>query len=112
VIQSPSGGIYEFEIEATKLKKSSGRGAPKSGAPFLTIEVSSSALKIISRTKDASFVISPSVPLLQCARSLRSIRFEVDRELMMNILAKPGMVPFSSLNLRLPLTELVFTLMV
>ena len=81
------GGIYEFEIEATKLKKVLKAAVlPKSGAPFLTIEVSSSALKIISRTKDASFVISPSVPLLQCAEiGSAPIRFEVDRELMMNI---------------------------
>jgi hypothetical protein len=42
-------------------------------------------LKIISRTKDASFDISPSVPLSQCAEiGSAPITFEVDRELMMN----------------------------
>jgi hypothetical protein len=42
-------GIYGFEIEATKLKKVLCDAAlPKREAPFVIIEVSSSALKIIS----------------------------------------------------------------
>jgi hypothetical protein len=79
-------GIYEFKIGANKLKKGLKAAVlPKSAAPFLLIEVSSSALKIISRTKDASFDISPSVPLSQCAEiGSAPITFEVDRELMMN----------------------------
>ncbi len=80
-------GIYEFEIEATKLKKILCDAAlPRREAPSVIIEVSSSALKIISQTKDASFVISPSVPLWQGATiGSAPIRFEVERELMMNI---------------------------
>ena len=79
-------GIYKFEIEANKLKKVLKAAVlPKSRAPFLIIAVSRSALKIIARTKDASFDISPSVPLLQCAEiGSAPITFEVDRELMMN----------------------------
>jgi hypothetical protein len=79
-------GIYEFQIEANKLKKGLKAAVlPKSSAPFVTIEVSSSALKIISQTKDASFDISPSVPLLHCAKiGSAPITFEVNRELMMN----------------------------
>ncbi len=79
-------GLYEFEIEANKLKKVLKAAVlPKSRAPFLFIEVSRSALKIISQTKDASFDISPSVPLLQCAEiGSVPITFEVARELMMN----------------------------
>jgi hypothetical protein len=79
-------GIYEFELEASRLKKVLKAAVlPKSRAPFLIIEVSSSALKIISQTKDASFDISPSVPLLQCTEiGSAPITFEVDRELMMN----------------------------
>jgi hypothetical protein len=76
--------IYEFEIEAAELKKILRATAlPKWGAPFLIIEVSSSALKIISQAQDASFDISPSVPLPQCAKiGSDPIRFEVDRKLM------------------------------
>ena len=79
-------GIYQFEIEAIQLNKVlKATVLPTWGAPFLVIEVSSSALKIISQTKDTSFDISASVPLLQCAKiGSAPIRFEVDRELMMN----------------------------
>src|ERR1700730_382823 len=80
-------GIYEFEIEATKLKKVVCDAAlPRREAPFVIIEVSGSALKMISQTKDASFVISPFVPLSQGVTiGSAPIRFEVERELMMNI---------------------------
>jgi hypothetical protein len=78
--------IYKFEIEATQLNQVLRAAVlPRRVAPFLTIEVSSSSLKIISRTKDASFDISPSVPLLQCAAiGSAPIAFEVDRNGIMN----------------------------
>lgn len=80
-------GIYEFEIEASKLKKVLyDAELPRREAPSLIIEISSTALKIISKTKDASFVISPSVPLSEGVTvGSAPIRFEVERELMMNI---------------------------
>jgi len=79
-------GIYQFEIEAIQLNKVlKAIVLPTWRAPFLVIEVSSSALKIISQTKDASFDISASVPLPQCPKiGSAPIRLEVDRELMMN----------------------------
>lgn len=78
-------GIYEFEIDAGELKQ--GLQAvvlPKRRAPFLTIEVSTSILTCRAQTNDASFVIAASVPLLQPAEIGFPIRFEVDRNVMMN----------------------------
>ena len=79
-------GIYQFEIEAIQLNKVlKATALPTWGARFLVIEVSNSALKIISQTKDTSFDISASAPLLQCAKiGSAPVTFEVDRELMMN----------------------------
>ena len=58
-------GIYEFEIEAIPLDKALWDAELLTRqSPFLTIELSTSELKIISETKDASFVISSSAPLL------------------------------------------------
>jgi hypothetical protein len=58
---------------------------PRRGTPFLAIEVSTSALKCIAQTKDASFVISASTPLLSHAEiGSAPIAFEVDRNVIMN----------------------------
>lgn len=79
-------GIYEFEIEATQLNQVLRAAVlPRRGAPFLTIEVSTSALKCIAQTKDASFVFSTSTPLLShAAIGSAPIAFEVDRNVIMN----------------------------
>jgi len=79
-------GIYKFEIDATNFDQALRDAVlPKRGAPFLTVEVSTSALKIIAQTKDASFVISTSTPLLPHAEiGSAPIAFEVDRDVIMN----------------------------
>ena len=79
-------GIYKFEIEATQLNQVLRAAVlPRRGTPFLTIEVSTSALKCIAQTKDASFVISKSTPLLPHAEiGSAPIAFEVDRSVIMN----------------------------
>jgi hypothetical protein len=79
-------GIYKFEIEANKLNQVL-RAAVllRRGTPFLTIEVSTSALKCIAQTKDASFVISASTPLLSHAEiGSAPLAFEVDRNVIMD----------------------------
>jgi hypothetical protein len=79
-------GIYKFEIEATQLNQVlSSAVLPRRGTPFLTIEVSIAALKCTAQTKDASFVISASTPLLPHAEiGSAPIAFEVDRNVIMN----------------------------
>jgi hypothetical protein len=79
-------GIYKFEIEAHKLNQVLRSAAlPRRGTPFLTIEVSTSALKCIAQTYGASFVISTSTPLLPHAEiGFAPIAFEVDRDVIMN----------------------------
>ncbi len=79
-------GIYKFEIAATQLNQVLKAAVlPGRGAPFVTIEVSTSALKIIAQTKDASFVVSTSAPLLPHADiGSTPIAFEVDRNVIMN----------------------------
>jgi hypothetical protein len=79
-------GIYKFEIAATQLNQVLKAAVlPGRGAPFVTIEVSSSTLKIIAQTKDASFVVSTSAPLLPHAEiGSTPIAFEVDRNVIMN----------------------------
>jgi|GEM_PF-4971388 len=79
-------GIYKFEIDATELNQVLRAAVvPRRGTPFLTIEVSTSALKCIAQTKDASFVISKSTPLLPRAEiGSAPIAFEVDRNVIMN----------------------------
>ena len=79
-------GIYKFEIEANKLNQVLRAAVlPRRGTPFLTIEVSTSALKCIAQTKDASFVISTSTPLLSHAEiGSAPLAFEVDRNVIMD----------------------------
>ena len=77
-------GIYEFEIEATPLDQALRAAVlPRRQSPFLTIELSTSELKIISETKDASFIISSSSPLrLHTEIGSAPIRFKVNRHIM------------------------------
>ena len=77
-------GIYKFDIEANKLNQVLRAAAlPRRGTPFLTIEVSTSALKCIAQTQDASFVISTSTPLLSHAEiGSAPLAFEVDRNVI------------------------------
>jgi len=52
-------GFYEFEIEATSLDQALWAAElPTRQSPFLIIELSTSELKVVSETKDVSFVIS------------------------------------------------------
>jgi hypothetical protein len=89
--------IYEFAIEADKLKQALRDAVlPRRAAPFVSIEVSTSALKIISQTKDGSFVISTSAPLLQHAEiGSAPISFEVDRNIMNTIPCFTGPLAFT-----------------
>lgn len=90
-------GIYEFEIEATSLDQALWAAElPTRQSPFLIIELSTSELKIISETKDVSFVISSSAPLLQQAEIGNApIRFKVKRHIMRNIRWMPGPLAFT-----------------
>ncbi|MGC2224641.1 MAG: hypothetical protein WA624_20940 [Methylocella sp.] len=90
-------GIYEFEIEATSLDQALWAAElPTRQSPFLTLELSTSELKIISETKDASFVISSSAPLLQRAEIGNApIRFKVKRHIMRAIRWMPGPLAFT-----------------
>jgi hypothetical protein len=90
-------GIYEFEIEATPLDQALWAAEfPSRQSPFLTIELSTSELKIISETKDASFVISSSAPLRQQAEIGNApIRFKVKRHVMRTIRWMPGALAFT-----------------
>jgi hypothetical protein len=77
---------YKFEIEANKLNQVIGTAVlPRRGTPFLTVEVSISELKCIAQTKDASFIIPASTPLLSHAEiGSAPLAFEVDRNVTMN----------------------------
>jgi len=90
-------GFYEFEIEATPLDKALWAAELLTRqSPFLTIELCNSELKIISETKDASFVISSSAPLLQLAEIGNApIRFKVKRHIMRTIRWMPGPLAFT-----------------
>lgn len=98
----PGLGIYQFEIEAAQLKKVLEAAVlPKWRAPFLHFEVSTSALKIIAQTEDASFSISTSAPLLQRAEiGAAPISFEVDRDVMMRIFGLVDMFGLDPPNVR------------
>jgi hypothetical protein len=92
-------GIYKFEIEATQLNQALRAAVfPRRRSPYLIIEASSSALKIISVTKDRSFVISSSVSLRQQAEiGYARIRFEVKRRII-PIALSFDLCPFSRSN--------------
>ena len=90
-------GIYEFEIEATPLYQAVRTAVlPRRQSPSLTIELSTSELKIISATKDASFIISSSSPLrLHTEIGSAPMRFELNRRIMRSIHSMTGPLPFT-----------------
>jgi hypothetical protein len=90
-------GFYEFEIEATSLDQALWAAElPTRQSPFLIIELSTSELKVVSETKDVSFVISSSAPLLQQAEIGNApIRFKVKRHIMRSIRWMPGPLAFT-----------------
>ncbi|MGO9238674.1 MAG: hypothetical protein ACLP4V_32950 [Methylocella sp.] len=85
-------GIYEFEIEATPLYQAMRAAVlPRRQSPSLTIELSTSKLKIISATKDESFIISSSLPLrLHTEIGSAPMRFELNRRIMRSIRVMKG----------------------
>lgn len=91
------GGIYQFEIEATPLNQALRAAVlPRRQSPSLTIELSTSELKIISATKDASLIISSSSPLRQHTEiGSAPMRFELNRRIMRSIRVMKGPLPFS-----------------
>lgn len=89
-------GIYKFRIEASQLEHALwATELPRRESEFFTFELSTSELKIISATNDASFMISPSAPLLEQAEIGETIRFKVGRHAMKSIRCMAGPLAFT-----------------
>ena len=90
-------GIYEFGIEAIPLYQAMREAVlPRRQSPFFIFELSRSEFRIISATKDASFIISSSSPLrLQTEIGSAPMRFEVKRHIMRSIRFMKGPLAFT-----------------